>query len=50
LRVQAPHVMHAGYILFDTRMDMREALESPMDPQANEGWRTTRVPKLPRDL
>jgi hypothetical protein len=29
----------AGYILFDTRMDMPEALESPMGEYSNAGWR-----------
>lgn len=29
----------ALYILFDTRMDIPEALQSPMDPNAHEGWR-----------
>ncbi len=35
LRIQAI----AGYILFDTRMDFPEALQSPMDPNCNEGFR-----------
>ncbi|KAJ9505010.1 hypothetical protein QJQ45_010421, partial [Haematococcus lacustris] len=40
----------AGYILFDTRMDFAEALQRPLDPAANPGWRSARVPRLPRDL
>jgi hypothetical protein len=29
----------AGYILFDTRMDFPEAHQSPLAPEAHEGWR-----------
>ena len=52
----ATHAAHisrqaiAGYILFDTRMDFPEAHQSPLDPSANEGWRSAKVPALPQDL